>query len=499
MLHAELFHVLKKPELLSLFGLSVLVAGTVFSRQGLFSATTCDETFILVREAPAYKPGNYTLQKPLPGVAVSYIPETNESNGMKQAVFDIDEVSLTPTSPLDSKRILLFAITAGLMMANLYYVQPLLATVAYAFGHETTTAGYLVTFTQAGYAIGVFLIVPVGDVLDRRKMLSLMLVINAGALVVAAMSRNFAMFAAASLMIGITSSAVMVVISYVAARAHDSERGRRVGQVMTGLILGILLARTVSGLVGRFFGWRSMYVIAAGVVLALLFALRAVMAYEKARGRLNYPQLLFSIIDLVKSEPQLRLRSFYSMLGLGTFSVLWTGLTFLLSGAPYHYSEATIGLFGLAGAAGAASANLAGRLGDRGHAQRMTAVLAVILLLSWGMLALGQRSVGWIIVGAFLLDVGMQGLQVTHQTVIFKIAPHARSRVTAVFTTSAFFGASMGSAIATKSFALGGWAGLSIAGAALPAVLLLAWAVNRIQHSRQAGEKADRSLPLVSR
>jgi predicted MFS family arabinose efflux permease len=415
---------------------------------------------------------------------VNPIPEMKHCVSGGQSLVKVAATRSKPdVAPLDARSILLFAITAGVMMANLYYVQPLLATVAAALGRDTTTAGYLVTFTQAGYAIGVFLIVPVGDVLDRRKMLSFMMIINAVALTVAALSRNFAMFAAASLLIGITSSAVMVVISYVAVRAPDSERGRRVGQVMTGLILGILLARTVSGLIGHFFGWRSMYVIAVGVVIALLFALRAVMVREQTRGHLDYPQLLLSIVDLVKSEPQLRLRSFYSMLGLGTFSVLWTGLTFLLSGAPYHYSEATIGLFGLAGAAGAVSANLAGRLGDRGHAHRMTAVLAIILLLSWGMLALGQRSVGWIIVGAFLLDVGMQGLQVTHQTVIFKIAPHARSRVTAVFTTSAFFGASMGSAIATKSFALGGWIGLSIAGAALPAILLGVWGINQLRRN----------------
>lgn len=433
---------------------------------------------------------------------MNLIPEKKQPLDATPPLLKVVATSRTSEGLLDSRSILLFAITAGLMMANLYYVQPLLATVAAAFGHETTTAGYLVTFTQAGYAIGVFLIVPVGDVLDRRKMLSLMLVVNAGALVVAALSRNFAMFAAASLLIGITSSAVMVVISYVAVRAHDSERGRRVGQVMTGLILGILLARTISGLVGRFFGWRSMYVIAAGVVVVLLFALRAVMVREHARGRLNYPQLLFSIVDLVKSEPQLRLRSLYSMLGLGTFSVLWTGLTFLLSGAPYHYSEATIGLFGLAGAAGAASANLAGRLGDRGHAQRMTPILAVLLLLSWALLALGQKSVVWIVLGSFLLDVGMQGLQVTHQTVIFKIAPHARSRVTAVFTTSAFFGASMGSAIATKSFALGGWVGLSVAGAVLPAILLLVWGINQLRsHNRNRDEnyRAPSTVRLLER
>ncbi|WP_116121469.1 MFS transporter [Paraburkholderia sp. BL6669N2] len=217
------------------------------------------------------------------------IPETNQPVSQGRSLVQIAMARSTPDAgALGTRTILLFAVTAGVMMANLYYVQPLLATVATAFGHATTTAGYLVTFTQAGYAVGVLLIVPVGDVLDRRKMLSFMLIVNAGALAVAALSQNFATFSAASLLIGITSSAVMVVISYVAVRAPDSERGRRVGQVMTGLILGILLARTVSGLVGHFFGWRSMYVIAAGVVIGLLFALRAVMVGEQARGRLHY-------------------------------------------------------------------------------------------------------------------------------------------------------------------------------------------------------------------
>lgn len=418
---------------------------------------------------------------------MNQIPEVERYVGEDQIQLNAPSCRPELAVPLNSRCIAVFAITAGVMMANLYYVQPLLAIVAATFGRETTTAGYLVTFTQAGYALGVFLVVPMGDVLDRRKMLSLMLVVNAGALIVAALSASFAIFATACLIIGITSSAAMVVISYVAVRATDTERGARVGQVMTGLILGILLARTISGLIGHFWGWRSMYLIAAGIVITLLFALRAAMVREQMRGPLHYFQLLLSVIDLVKSEPQLRLRSFYSMLGLGTFSVLWTGLTFLLSGTPYHYSEATIGLFGLVGAAGAASANLAGRLGDRGHSRSMTALLATILLLSWGMLALGQRSVGWIVAGAFFLDVGMQGLQVTHQTVIYKLAPRARSRVTAIFTTSAFFGASMGSAIATKSFAVGGWMGLSMAGAALPAILLMVWGFDQLRRTARCG------------
>ncbi|MDR3534943.1 MAG: MFS transporter [Acetobacteraceae bacterium] len=387
---------------------------------------------------------------------------------------------------LTAPRVLLFAVTTGLMVGNLYYVQPLLAAVAASFHHGVTSAGYLVTATQFGYALGVLLVVPLGDVLDRRGMLTNMLAVNVAALLAAAVSPGFISFAAASLAIGCTSSAAMVVIPYVASKAPDAARGRYLGQVMTGLLLGILLARTVSGFVAEWLGWRAMYFIAAAAVALLLLALRAAIPREAMRGHLAYGRLLRSLVTLVRNEPELRRRSIYNALGLGSFSVLWTGLTFLLSGAPYHYSEATIGLFGLIGAAGAMSANFAGRLGDRGHAHRATGGFAVILLASWVVLAFGGTSIWAVVAGVFLLDVGAQGLHVTHQSVIYRLAPHARARVTAVYMTATFIGASAGSALASASFSVAGWTGLCVTAALLPVVILAMWATGALRRRPEA-------------
>jgi predicted MFS family arabinose efflux permease len=380
---------------------------------------------------------------------------------------------------LNRWRVLLFAVTAGTMVANLYYVQPLLAAIAASFGCSVTSAGYLVTFTQLGYALGLLLVVPLGDVLDRRQLLSVMLGVNIAALLAAAASPGFISFAGASLLAGCSSSAAMVLIPYVASKAPEASRGRSIGQVMTGLLLGILLARTVSGLIAEWFGWRSMYLIAAAVVVALLVALRAAIQRERVRGDLAYGRLLLSLLHLTRAEPELRRRSAYFALGFGSFSVLWTGLTFLLNGAPYHYSEATIGLFGLIGASGAVAANVAGRLADRGHANAVTGAVAVVLLLSWGVLAFGSRWIWAVVAGVFALDVGVQGLHITNQSVIYRLNPQARSRITAVYMTTAFIGGAAGSALASFSFGVAGWSGLCLMGALLPAVLLLMWGVRR--------------------
>nr|WP_294501326.1 MFS transporter [uncultured Rhodopila sp.] len=387
---------------------------------------------------------------------------------------------------LNRWRVLLFAVTAGTMVANLYYVQPLLAAIAASFGCSVTSAGYLVTFTQLGYALGLLLVVPLGDVLDRRQLLSGMLGVNIAALLAAGASPGFVSFAAASLVAGCSSSAAMVVIPYVASKAPEDSRGRYIGQVMTGLLLGILLARTVSGLVAEWFGWRSMYLIAAAMVAALLLALRAAIPHEGMRGRLQYGRLLLSLLHLARAEPELRRRSAYFALGLGTFSVLWTGLTFLLSGPPYHYTEATIGLFGLIGAAGALAANVAGRLADRGHANTVTGVAAAVLLLSWGVLAFGSLSIWAVVAGAFSLDVGAQALHISNQSVIYRLNPQARSRITAVYMTTTFIGASAGSALASFSFGMAGWNGLCLTGALLPAILLLMWGLRRAGRERSA-------------
>ena len=371
--------------------------------------------------------------------------------------------------------ILLFALTTGVLAANLYYVQPLLDEIARDFHHSVTNAGYLVTFTQLGYALGVFLIVPVGDSADRRRLVTVMLSINILGLLTVAASPTYPVFAAASLVVGVTSSATMVVIPYAATLATEATRGRVVGRLMTGLLLGILLARTVSGIGSALVGWRGLYAVAALAVAVLLMLLRRAIPSEGGGRGQPYPQLIASLLEVVRAYPELRRRSLYSMFGLCSFSMLWTALTFLLSGPAYGYAPSTIGLFGLIGAAGATAASVAGQLGDRGYARPMTVGLALLTLAAWAALAWGAHSLAWLVVGIFLLDVGVMGLQVTHQSVIYRLAPEMRSRVTAVFMTGGFVGASAGSALASATYALGGWSALCAVAATPPVLLLVVW------------------------
>jgi predicted MFS family arabinose efflux permease len=376
-------------------------------------------------------------------------------------------------------RMLFFSTTVGIVVANLYYAQPLLASIALSFGQDMTRIGFAVTLTQIGYALGILLLVPLADVLDHRKMLTVMLAANAVGLSLVAASPDLATFVVASFAVGATSSAIMVIIPHVASHAPHETRGRMVGQLVTGLLLGILLARTVSGAVATAWGWRVVFALATCMVLLLLVVLRIVVRSRPPRHPLRYGQLLHSLLDLMRKHPELRRRSVYAMLGLGTFSVLWTGLTFLLSAPPYEYSAAGIGMFGLIGAAGALSATVAGRLGDAGHAGTATGVLGALTFGAWCVLAFAEASLAAVAVGIFLLDIGVQGLQVTHQSIIYRLAPEASSRITAIFVTFGFTGAALGSAIASVAYAMSGWPGVCLAGASLPFLLFLAWTAAR--------------------
>lgn len=395
------------------------------------------------------------------------------------------------TAPLSSWCMLLFAVSVGALVADLYYAQPLLADIAHSLHTSIERTGYLVTAVQLGYALGVLFIVPLGDHKNKRAMVTAMLSICALSLLAAAASPTFAVLAVVSIVTGITSSATMVIIPYVASHSDESVRGRRVGQIMTGLLLGILLARTVSGYVAHFLNWRWMYVIAAAVIIVLAAGLRRAMVPDKVKPEgIRYGALLLSLGKLLRNEPELRWRSWYALLGLCSFSVLWTGLTFLLSQPPYSFGTETIGLFGLIGAAGALSANVAGRLGDRGLAGTMTGIFALLLVLSWLSLTGGNTLLLPLIVGIFVVDVAAQGLQVTHQSVLYRISTRASSRITSVFITSGFVGMSLGSALASEEYARAGWYGVCQVGGVTAGLLVLSWAVqallNRMRQTNQS-------------
>ena len=265
---------------------------------------------------------------------------------------------------LSSRLVLLMAVATGAVVANLYYAQPLLNEVSRSLHVGSAAASTVVTATQVGYAAGLLLIVPLGDLRPRRSLVVLLFALSAVALVACAIAPNLWLFEAGSVAAGCASVAGQVMVPFAADLAPEERRGRVVARIMTGLLLGILLARTVSGVVAELAGWRAIYWISAGLMVVFAAVLWRALPAEGRRPHLSYPHLVGSSLRLLVDEPTLRRRAWHGAMAFAAFSVLWTSLAFLLSAAPYHYSNLVIGLFGLAGVAGVAAANLAGKLAD---------------------------------------------------------------------------------------------------------------------------------------
>lgn len=373
--------------------------------------------------------------------------------------------------------VLLLAFTCGAAVANLYYAQPLLHTIARAFSVPNSSAGLLVTVTQAGYVVGLALLVPLGDLLERRRLIVATLLIAAAGLGLAAAAPSFGVFALAVGGLGVTAVVAQIVVAMSSSLAAEEERGRVVGTVMSGLLIGILSARIVSGIVAQLFGWRVMYVIGAAVILLLAAVLRAALPRVPATERLPYPQLLRSVLVLIREEPVLRQRMLLGSTAFGCFSILWTSVAFLLSGAPYHYGNAAIGLFGLAGLAGAIAAPVAGRLADRGHGRLAMTGAIVVMLVSWGLLAFGKTSVLALIAGIVVLDLGAQAMHISNQSAVYSLHGQARSRLTTAYMVAYFSGGVVLSATTSALYSSGGWGAVCALGAATAALGLITWLV----------------------
>lgn len=363
--------------------------------------------------------------------------------------------------------VLVLSAAAGLSAANLYYAQPLLHTIANAFEVGSGTAGLIVTLSQIGYAIGLALVVPAGDIVQRRMLSFLLLMGTSVALVASALTPGIGVLIGLAALIGLGSVAAQVLVPMAASLASDGDRGRVVGNVMTGLLLGVLLARTLSGILADVVGWRGVYGIAAGIALVLGITLLKALPADGKRSQLSYPQLLGSTVALFQHEPLLRRRMLYGFLSFASFSVLWTTLAFMLAAPPYGYGDAVIGLFGLVGAAGALCANFAGRFVDRGLGTLTTTVFAVMIAGSFGLIYMGHTSLFALLIGILILDIGVSGLQITNQSYIYELAPDARSRITANYMTAYFVGGAVGSAVASALYERAGWGGICMLGAVL--------------------------------
>jgi len=373
----------------------------------------------------------------------------------------------------------LFAIAGGVAVGNLYWAQPLLANIARSLGVSAATAGLLVTVTQVGYGAGVFLIVPLGDSINRRRLIPVMLVLSTLALVASAVAPTFGLLLLSLGAVGLTTITGQLLLPLAGDLARDDQRGRVVGIVASGILTGILASRTISGLVADALGWRAIYVFAAVTTGLMTVLLSRVLPALPARAHKSYGQLLRSVFAAVRQHRTVQVTLLISGSVFAVFTMFWTGLTFLLSAAPFSYSASRIGLVGIAGLAGAIGAQRAGRLHDRGWSVTATGGALFLALVSLVVAALGARSIVAIIVAVVLLDVAIQTVNVLNQSRLFAVDPNARSRLNTALMTNNFIGGAIGSALASVLWQRGGWTLMMLGGGVLVAFALTVWLTQR--------------------
>lgn len=373
----------------------------------------------------------------------------------------------------------LLAAACGLAVANVYYAQPLLDAMAAELGLREATVGIVVTVTQVGYGLGLLLVVPLGDLVERRRLVTLQMSLSVVALGVVSLAPTVAVLLMGMAAVGLFAVVTQVLVAFSATLATPAERGRVVGTVTSGVVLGILSARTVAGFVSDFAGWRAVYGVSAVATLLVAVALFRVLPREQVRSRLSYPELLRSVLTLFVEERELRVRAVLALLSFASFTTLWTPLVLLLGAPPHSLSHSQVGLFGLAGMAGALGASRAGRLADRGLGDRTTLAALALLLVSWVPIAGATSSLWALGLGIITLDLAIQALHVTGQSELYAVRPEARSRLVAGYMMFYSLGSGAGSLASTVVFSKWGWTGVCVQGAALSAVALVFWAFSR--------------------
>jgi predicted MFS family arabinose efflux permease len=376
----------------------------------------------------------------------------------------------------------LMAVTCAVTVANLYYAQPLLHSIGSSLHVSQGSASLLVTVGQLGYAAGLLFIVPTGDIMRRRPLLTGMLAFCAIALAGSALAPNLPVLDAAVALCCVTSVVVQMLVPYAATLASDNERSRVIGTLMGGLLIGILLSRTFAGVVAGFAGWRAVYGVAAVFMALTAVMLRRVLPDHGPQLTISYREQLRGVLDVARAEPVLRWRSLIAACGFGSFGAFWTTVTFLLSSPQYGFSQLEIGLFALVGAAGAITSMAGGRVLDKRPELRWPvtgAALALLaasyILIGLGGAHLGVVSIAALTIGVLLMDASVQGAHVINQSVIYDLLPEARSRLTTVYMTTMFAGGALGSALGAQAYEHWGWTGATLVAAAFPVLGLLCW------------------------
>lgn len=373
----------------------------------------------------------------------------------------------------------IFAIAAGLAVGNLYLSQPLFAIIAASLGVSSSSAAMLVTVTQFGYALGIFLLVPLGDVLNRRRLIPLILSLSAVMLIGAALAPTFSVLLAALGGVGLTTVAAQLLTPLASELAEPERRGRVVGTVASGALIGILLSRTISGFVADLLGWRAIYGIAAAAALILAVILRRMIPRLEPRDPVPYLRLLGSVFTTVARYRAAVPTLVISAASFAVFSLFWTSLTYLLTAPPFSYSARQIGLLGLAGLAGALGARRAGLLHDRGWSVPATGGALGLLALSLAAAWAARNSIIALIVVVIVLDLATQTILVLGQTRLFALSGAARSRLNTAIVVSNFLGGAVGSVITGPLWAFGGWTAIMVAALAITLAGLIIWVTAR--------------------
>ena len=384
------------------------------------------------------------------------------------------------------------SVGCGLSVANIYYAQPLLANMALEFGVSDQRISLVGAMAQVGYAAGMLLFVPLGDRLERRSLILLMVAAVTISLTGMALAPSFGWLVAASLAVGVTTIVPQLLIPFAAGLVDPSERGKAVGTIMSGLLIGILLARTVSGWVGASIGWRAMYGLAALLMIALGLALRFLLPRSQPEPTgISYLGLLRSIGGLLRDERILRESCLLGIGSFAAFSAFWTTLSFHLASPPHWYSSRVAGLFGLVGVVGALAAPVAGRLADRGQPRRTIGLSLVLVLISFGVLDISGSNRLGLAAGVVLLDLGAQACHISNQARIFSIRPEARSRMNTAYMVFYFCGGSLGSYAGSIGWGVAGWRGVCVVGAGCAAIGLAIFGMTGDRKKKSTAEDAD--------